>query len=180
MAKYVTKVLVTEEELNVMLENLGKVITEDYRGKQLVVIGILKGAFVFLSDLVRQIDIPLNIDFMSISSYGHGKESSGKINILKDCDCNIEGKHVLIVEDVIDTGLTLKHLMDMLKERKPASLKLCVAFDKPNRKVDIEADYVGLKLPNEFLVGYGLDYQDFYRNLPNVCVVSDDGEEEEI
>lgn len=178
MAKYVSKVLFHEDEIQDMVKRLGKELSEEYKGKQLVVIGILKGAFVFLSDLVRQIEVPLQVDFMSISSYGDEMSSSGEVKILQDCSIDIEGKHVLVVEDVIDTGLTLLKLKEILLGRNPASLSFCVAFDKPGRKVEMPVEFVGLQCPNEFIVGYGLDFQGFYRNLPSLCVVGDDGEEE--
>lgn len=179
MAKYVERILIPSEEIQEMVVRLGRQITEDYRGRKLLVIGILRGAFVFLSDLVRAIDVPLEVDFMAVSSYGAGTESTGVVKILKDCDVEITGKDVLIVEDIVDTGLTMSKLIELLQTRNPNSIALCAAFDKPaRRKVDVPLKYRGIQIPDEFIVGYGLDCQDFYRNLPDVCVVADDGLEE--
>lgn len=178
MAKYVSKILFTKDDIQNMVKRLGKEISNDYQGKELVLIGILKGAFIFLADLAREIETPCNIDFMSISSYGDEMTSSGEVKILKDLDISIEGKHVLVVEDTIDTGYTLAKLLNLLNQRNPASLNLCVAFEKPARKIEVDVKYVGLKTPDEFLVGYGLDYQGVYRNLSQLCVIGDDGEEE--
>lgn len=178
MSKYVTKVLFTSEEIQSMVKTLGKKITEDYQGKELVILAVLKGSFLFVADLVREIDIPCQVDFLEVSSYGNEKHSSGEVKILKDTRLSLEGKHVLVVEDLSDTGLTLKKLLELLEVRNPASLALCVAFDKPmNRTVELKADYIGLETPNEFVVGYGLDYQEFYRNLPSLCVLAEDTEE---
>lgn len=180
MSKYVTKVLFSSEEIQDMVKTLGKKITEDYQGKELVVLAVLKGSFLFVADLMREINVPCQVDFLEVSSYGNAKVSSGEVKIIKDTRLNLEGKHVLVVEDLSDTGLTLKKLLELLEERNPASLALCVAFDKPmNRTVDLKVDYVGLDCPNEFVVGYGLDYQEFYRNLPSLCVLAEDTEDAE-
>ena len=168
----ITKILVSKEEIAEMCSRLGKEITEDYRGKQVILICVLKGAFVFLADLIREIDLPCEVDFMSVSSYS-GKHSTGVVKIIKDLDTNITGKHVLIVEDIVDSGLTLKHLRDLLDTRNPSSIRICTAFDKPDRrKVEIFVDYIGMEIPDEFIVGYGLDLDQRYRNLPEVAVLN--------
>lgn len=171
----VERVLITKEEIDKKVAELGQQISRDYEGKELIVIGVLKGGVIFLSDLVRNINIPLYLDFMSVSSYGDSSESSGVVKINKDVDTNIAGKHVLIVEDIIDTGLTLNHLTELLSTRGPLSIKICAALDKPSRrKVDIKIDYKGIEIPDEFVIGYGLDYAGKYRNLPEVCVLRKD------
>nr|WP_307990595.1 hypoxanthine phosphoribosyltransferase [uncultured Niameybacter sp.] len=172
MQNDIARVLVTEEELKVRVKELGDAITAEYEGKDLLVVGILKGSSVFMSDLIRQIQIPLNIDFMIVSSYGNATESTGVVKIIKDIEQSISDKHVLIVEDIIDSGLTLKYLTEMLKMRKPASIKLCTLLDKPSgRKVEVDVDYVGFEMPDEFIVGYGIDYAEGYRNLPYVGIL---------
>ncbi len=165
-------VLISKEQIAATVRDLGRQISRDYNGKNPVMISILKGAFIFMADLVREVDIPCSIDFMSVSSYGSGSESSGRVKIIKDLDTNIEGKHVIVVEDILDSGVTLSYLSDMLMARKPASFAICTLFDKPDRrKTGIKADYSGINVPDEFLVGYGLDYDEKYRNLPDVCVL---------
>lgn len=172
MQNDIARVLVTEEELRVRVKELGEAITAEYEGKELLVVGILKGSSVFMSDLIRQIQIPLNIDFMIVSSYGNATESTGVVKIIKDIEQSISDKHVLIVEDIIDSGLTLKYLTEMLNMRKPASIKLCTLLDKPaGRKVEVDVDYVGFEMPDEFIVGYGIDYAEGYRNLPYVGIL---------
>lgn len=172
MQNDIARVLVTEEELRVRVKELGQAIQEDYKGKELLVVGILKGSSVFMSDLIRQIEIPLNIDFMIVSSYGNATESTGVVKIIKDIEQSISDKHVLIVEDIIDSGLTLKYLTEMLSTRKPASIKLCTLLDKPSgRKVEVDVDYVGFEMPDEFIIGYGIDYAEGYRNLPYIGVL---------
>lgn len=167
------KVLISREEIEKKIALLGKQITEDYKGGNLVIITVLKGAFVFAADLVRSIDLPLTFDFMAASSYGAGTCSSGNINIKKDIDIDIAGKDVLIVEDILDTGNTLCLLKKLLKDRGAKSVKICVALDKPaRRQADISADYVGFEVPDLFLIGYGLDYNELYRDLPYVGVLS--------
>ncbi|HOA80918.1 MAG TPA: hypoxanthine phosphoribosyltransferase, partial [Defluviitaleaceae bacterium] len=147
----------------------------DYRGKDLTVIGILKGSNIFMGDLIRKIDIPLQIDFMVVSSYGQSTESSGIVRVIKDLDYSIEGKNILIVEDIIDTGLTLAYLKEILLKRKPQSVKICSLLDKPaRRRVDLEVDYIGFETPDEFIVGYGIDYSEKYRNLPYIAVLKDE------
>ncbi len=168
----IERVLISNEELQKKVEELGAQISKDYEGKELVIIGVLKGGFIFLSDLARKITIPVDLDFISVSSYGDSSKSSGVVKIIKDVDTNIDGKHVLIVEDIIDTGLTLNHLVDLLKTRGPLSVRICAALDKPSRrKVDIKIDYKGIEIPDEFVIGYGLDYAGKYRNIPEVCVL---------
>ena len=164
--------LLTREQLAKRVAELGARITEDYRGKDLLMVGILKGAVVFFSDLIRHVDIPVSIDFMAISSYGNATKSSGVVRILKDLDHAIAGRHVIIVEDIVDTGKTLAFLKENLLARGAASLKICTLLDKPERRqVEIEADYFGFVIPNEFVVGYGLDYAEKYRNLPEIGVL---------
>ncbi|MDR1061589.1 MAG: hypoxanthine phosphoribosyltransferase [Clostridiales bacterium] len=150
-------------------------INEDYAGKEVTVIGVLKGAMIFLSDLVRELEMPVCIDFIVVSSYGVETETSGVVLLVKDIDSDIEGKHVLIVEDMIDTGVTLKYLKELFESRKPATLKVCAAFDKPERrKVDLSADYAGIRLADDFVVGYGLDFANMYRNLPDLRALAED------
>lgn len=166
-------VLYTEEQIEDRVAELGKQITNDYKGKDLVLIGILKGAIVFFSDLIREIKIPVTVDFMAVSSYGDSHESSGAVRILKDLDVSIEGKHILIVEDIVDTGLTLSYLKRILQSRNPQSIKVVSFLEKPERRiVDTKADYVGFSIPDEFVVGYGLDYAEQYRSLPYIGVLS--------
>ncbi len=157
------------------MRELGKKIEEDFKGSdEFVVVGLLKGAFVFVADLIREIEIPLKVDFLWVSSYGQSMESSGNIKVLKDLDTDIEGKDVLLVDDILDTGLTLKEIYDFLKLRNPARLKTCVFLDKKGRRVvDFKPDYVGFEVPNKFLVGYGLDWGEMGRNLRGVYSVED-------
>ncbi|MBG9982647.1 hypoxanthine phosphoribosyltransferase [Aerococcaceae bacterium DSM 111020] len=171
--KDIERVLVTREEIQAATQKLGKQITEDYGDKEIVVIGILRGAAIFMSDIIREIDLYMDIDFMDVSSYGDGTESSGEVKIIKDLDTNVRGKHLLIVEDIIDTGRTLKHLVDLFKYRQAESIKIATLLDKPERRIvkDIEADYIGIEIPNEFVVGYGLDFKQKYRNLPYIGVL---------
>lgn len=168
----IQEVLITKEEIQARTKELGAQITKDYEGKDLLVICILKGALPFMADLIREIQLPLSIDFMAVSSYGDATTSSGAVMILKDLETNINGRNVLIVEDIIDTGLTLKYLVENLQARKPASLKICTLLDKPDRrKVDIKVDYKGFQIPDAFVVGYGLDFAELYRNLPDICIL---------
>ena len=168
----VSNVLISEQQLRDKVDELGAQITLDYYGKDLFLIGILKGSVPFMADLMRRIDLPLEMDFMSVSSYGSSTSSSGVVKIIKDLDSDIKGKDVLIVEDVIDTGLTLAYLKDYLKARGPASVKLITMLDKPSgRKVDIKSDYVGFEVPDKFIVGYGLDVDQKFRNLPYISWV---------
>lgn len=172
MHKDIQKVLISEEEIAKRVKELGKQLTEEYKGKDLLIVGILKGCMLYLSDLVRAIDLPLTMDFMVVSSYGSATKSSGVVRIIKDLEREIEGKHVLIVEDIVDTGLTLSYLIENLKTRNPKSVKVCSLLDKPDRrKAHVDIEYVGFQIPDEFVVGYGLDYAEVYRNLPFVCVL---------
>ncbi|TAH63335.1 MAG: hypoxanthine phosphoribosyltransferase [Anaerolineaceae bacterium] len=164
--------MISEEEIAKKVKELGKQLTEEYKGKDLLIVGILKGCMLFLSDLVRAIDLPLTMDFMVVSSYGTTTKSSGVVRIIKDLEREIEGKDVLIVEDIVDTGLTLSYLVENFKTRNPKSVKICSLLDKPDRrKAQVDIEYVGFKIPDEFVVGYGLDYGENYRNLPYVCVL---------
>ena len=165
-------VLITEEQLGAKVRELGARLTEDYDGKMPILIGALNGATLFMSDLVRACRILLSIDFIAVSSYGGGTRSSGVVRILKDLDRNIEGRHVVIVEDIVDTGLTLSYLIESLSARHPASIRICALLDKAERRVaNVPLDYTGFQIPDEFVVGYGLDYDDLYRNLPYIGVL---------
>lgn len=168
----ILKISITEEEIQKRVQELGQQITQDYAGKSVLVIGILKGAMIFMADLVRNIKVPTYLDFMAVSSYGSSTQSSGAVRILKDLDKSIEGKHILIVEDIVDTGLTLNYLLDNLRSRGPASIKICTLLSKPERrKAAVDVDYNGFFIPDEFVVGYGLDYDERYRNLPYIAVL---------
>lgn len=172
MFKNIQKVLISEIELADRIAEMGRELTRDYADKNLFVIGVLKGANIFMSDLIRKIELPMVIDFMAVSSYGMSTESSGTVRILKDLDFSIEGKDVLIVEDIIDSGLTLNYLRKNLMDRKPSSLKICALLDKPERrKVEMIIDYTGFEIPDAFIVGFGIDYAENYRNLPFVAVL---------
>ena len=173
LEKDILKVLVTQEEIAEAVARLGKTLTEDYKDKEVVVVGILRGAAIFMANIIRAMDCYLTIDFMDVSSYGEALQSSGEVKIVKDLDTRVEGKDILIVEDIIDTGQTLKYIVDLLHYRKANSVKVCTLLDKKERRVNnMEADYVGLDIPNEFVVGYGLDYKQEYRNLPYIGVLS--------
>ena len=168
----VARVLISQQELQRRIAELGAQISTDYDGLDPLLLCVLKGGYVFLADLTRALTIPHSVDFMAVSSYGANTESSGVVRILKDLDVDISGRHVLIVEDIIDTGFTLTYLLDNLRVRNPASLRLCTLLNKPSRReVDLEIDYVGFVIPNEFVVGYGLDYGENYRNLNFVGVL---------
>ncbi|QGG46653.1 hypoxanthine phosphoribosyltransferase [Heliorestis convoluta] len=172
MDQVIERVLLTEVEIQKKVEELGAQISADYEGKDLLVVGILKGALVFMADLIRAIQIPVTIDFMAVSSYGQGATSSGAVRILKDLDRAVEDRHILIVEDIVDTGLTLNYLLDNLRSRGAASVKVCTILDKPNRRtIPIEPDYNGFVIPDEFVVGYGLDYAEKYRHFPYVAIL---------
>src|SRR5215203_2305219 len=172
MTSSVTEVLVSSEDIMEKVRELGERITEDYRGERLLLVGILRGAVVFLSDLMRHLQLPCEIDFMEVSSYGADTTSSGVVRILKDLEEDISGRHVLIVEDIIDTGLTLSYLRRSLLARKPASLEICALLSKPSRRrTDLDVRYLGFEVPDEFVVGYGLDYAGAYRNLPDICIL---------
>ena len=169
----ISEILITEEEIKNKIIELGKKISKDYKGKNLILVGILRGAVIFMADLARKISIPMVFDFIAISSYGAETKSSGVVRILKDLDVNIKGKDVLIVEDIVDTGLTLDYLLRMLKSRKPAIIKVCTFLTKTaRRKVNIKVDYSGFDIPNKFVVGYGLDYAGKFRNVPYVFTLN--------
>jgi len=168
----VGEVLVSAEEVQRRVAELGEQISRDYAGRSLLLVGVLKGAVFFLSDLMRYIDVPVEVDFMAVASYGSATDSSGVVRILKDLDASIEGRDVLIVEDIVDSGLTLQYLMRNLGSRNPSTLEVCALLTKPERrKVDLPTRYVGFEIPNRFVVGYGLDYDERHRNLPFVAVL---------
>lgn len=175
MNKDIEKILVTEEELAEITKKLGEQITRDYAGKKLLIVGVLKGSIYFLTDLSRHIDLPCQLDFIQASSYGSSTVSSGVIKITKDIAEDLTGFNVLLVEDILDTGKTLKHIHDMLIKRNPESIAVITLLDKPSRReADIHADYVGVDVPNAFVVGYGLDYDQFYRNLPYIGILKEE------
>lgn len=166
------RVLLTEDEVDAKIRALGKQISEDYAGKTVHLVCVLKGGVFFMCELAKRISVPVSMDFMSVSSYGSGTQSSGAVRIVKDLDEPLEGKNVLIVEDIIDSGNTLHYLVEILYKRNPESIKICTLLDKPDRRVaDVGVDYVGFEIPDEFVVGYGLDYAQKYRNLPYIGVV---------
>jgi hypoxanthine phosphoribosyltransferase len=172
--RLIADVLVEEVELQQRIAALGDELSRDYAGREPLLVGVLKGAVFFMADLVRRITIPCEIDFMAVSSYGSGTDSSGVVRILKDLDANIEGRHVLIVEDIVDSGLTLSYLVRNLQARRPASLEVCALLTKPERrKTDIICRYVGFEIPNRFAIGYGLDYGERYRSLPYVAALDE-------
>lgn len=166
------KVLISEEEVDARIRELGEKISKEYEGKQIHLICVLKGGVFFMCELAKRITVPVSMDFMCVGSYGDGTKSGGVVRLAKDLDESIENKEVLIVEDIIDSGNTLYYLMDVLRQRKPASLRLCTLLDKPDRRVkDVHVDWTGFEIPDEFVVGYGLDYAQKYRNLPYIGVV---------
>ena len=166
------KVLITEEEVDARIRELGEKISKEYEGKQIHLICVLKGGVFFMCELAKRITVPVSMDFMCVGSYGDGTKSSGVVRLAKDLDESIENKEVLIVEDIIDSGRTLAYLIEVLRQRKPASLRLCTLLDKPDRRVkDVHVDWTGFEIPDEFVVGYGLDYAQKYRNLPYIGVV---------
>ena len=168
----IDRILITKEEIAEKVAELADRISRDYNGKELVLAGVLKGGFVILADLMREISIPLDMDLIAVSSYGSDVHSSGVVKLIKDMDVSVEGKHVLIVEDIIDTGLTLSYLVENFKTRHPLSVKVFAFLNKPDRrKVKLDVDYTGFIIPDEFVVGYGLDYDNKYRQLPDICVL---------
>lgn len=168
----VEEILFDEEKIAEIVRNMGRQISEDYKGKNLLLVSVLKGSLIFMADLMREITVPCAIDFLSVSSYGSGTTTSGEVRILKDLDASLDGKDVLVVEDILDSGVTLSYLLKNLSARNPASIRLCTFLDKPERRrVNIKADYIGASVPDQFIVGYGLDYAEFYRNLPYVGVL---------
>jgi hypoxanthine phosphoribosyltransferase len=171
----VGEILIEQDVLQARIGELGQEISKEYEGRDLLLVGVLKGAVFFMADLMRELSVPCEIDFMAISSYGASTDSSGVVRILKDLDANISGRDVLVVEDIIDSGLTLSYLMRSLKARKPASLEICALLTKPDRReIDVPVRFVGFEIPNKFVIGYGLDFAERYRNLPYVAVLHPD------
>jgi hypoxanthine phosphoribosyltransferase len=171
----VGEILISADELQTRIRELGREITDEYAGRELLLVGVLKGAVFFMADLMRHLRVPCEIDFMAISSYGASTDSSGVVRILKDLDINIEGRHVLVVEDIIDSGLTLSYLVRNLESREPASLEVCALLTKTaRREIEVDVRWVGFEIPNKFVIGYGLDFAERYRNLPYVGVLHDD------
>ncbi|HZK00031.1 MAG TPA: hypoxanthine phosphoribosyltransferase [Tissierellaceae bacterium] len=175
MKKAIKEVLLTEEEITTRVKELGKEISRDYQGQDLLLVGILKGAVIFMAELCKNIDLPITIDFMAVSSYGNSSRSTGEVKIVKDLDFSVEGKDVLIVEDIIDTGLTLAYLTDNLRKRGANSVRIVTLLDKPDRRnIEVKVDYLGFSIPDEFVIGYGLDYAELYRNLPFVASLKEE------
>ena len=175
LERAVGEVLIDQETLSSRVAELGAEVSADYDGRDLLLIGVLKGAVFFMADLMRHITVPCEVDFMAISSYGDSTDTSGIVRILKDLDINIEGRDVLVVEDIIDSGLTLSYLMRNLESREPASLEICALMTKPSRRqIDVPVRYIGFEIPDRFVIGYGLDFAERYRNLPYVAVLSDE------
>ena len=172
LEKAIQEVLFTEEELDRRVREIAKEIEKDYEGQEIMLISVLRGSFVFMADLCRRIDLPCTLDFMSVSSYGKGTSSSGQVQITKDLSSDISGKHIIVVEDILDSGNTLSYLLRILEQRHPASIRLCTLLDKPDRRVKpVEVHYSGFTIPDAFVVGYGLDYAEEYRNLPYIGVL---------
>ena len=168
----IERVLFSEEELDKRVSEIAAEINRDYAGKEPMLISVLRGSFVFMADLIRKIEVPCTVDFMAVSSYGRGTTSSGQVQITKDLSDDIEGKDIIVVEDILDSGNTLSYLLQLLQARKPASMKLCTLLDKPDRRVkEVHVDYTGFTIPDEFVVGYGLDYAEKYRNLPYIGIL---------
>jgi hypoxanthine phosphoribosyltransferase len=171
--------IVTQEEMRARIKELGKQIAIDYAGKDLVLVGVLKGAYAFYADLARAIRIPMRVDFLIVTSYGSQSKTSGKVKVITELTEDIKGKDVLLVEDIVDSGLTVQNLMKTLSKHKPKSVKICTLLSKPERRtIDVALDYIGFKIPNKYVVGYGLDYQQKYRNLPYLAVLDMEGEQE--
>jgi len=169
-------ILFSREEIESTVKKLAAQISKDYCDKPPILVGVLKGSFVFMADLIRLLDFTLEVEFVKLSSYGRGKESAGKIRVLQGLRSSIKGRDVLVIEDIVDTGLTTAFLLDYLSKKRPASLKLCVLTDKPSRRqVQVDIDYLGLTVPDKFIVGYGLDYDERFRNLPDICCLEDEG-----
>ena len=165
-------ILFTREEVEATVKKLAAEIRKDYQGKCPLLIGILKGSFVFMADLIRLLNFPLEVEFITLSSYGRGRESSGKIRVVKGLAAEVKGRDVLVIEDIVDTGLTISFLLDYLRKKKPASLKLCALTDKPSRRqIPVTIDYLGFTVPNKFIVGYGIDWDERFRYLPDICFV---------
>ncbi len=175
MKNDIEEVLISKEDIDLKVKEMGKQISEDYKGKDLLLIGVLKGAFIFLADLMRHISIPVEVDFMAVSSYGTSTKSSGVVRIMKDLDSTIEGKEILFVEDIIDTGLTLNYLIKNFKTRGAKSVNACTLLDKPERReADVSVKYKGFDIPDKFIVGYGLDYAQKYRNLDQIYILKEE------
>lgn len=173
MMEDIQEMLFTERQIAVIVERIGQEISRDYKGKNLLLVSVLKGSVVFMADLMRSITIPAKIDFMATSSYGSGTKTSGVVKIIKDLDIPLSGYDIVLVEDILDSGKTLSYLIELLKDRGPKSLQICTLFDKPERReAQVEARYVGAQIPDEFIVGYGLDYDEKYRNLPFVGILN--------
>lgn len=171
--------MVTQEEMRARIKELGKQIATDYAGKDLVLVGVLKGAYAFFADLARAIRIPMRVDFLIVASYGGQSKTSGKVKVITELTEDVKGKDVLLVEDIVDSGLTVQYLVKTLAKHKPKSIKVCTLLSKPDRRtIDVQLDYVGFKIPNKYVVGYGLDYQQKYRNLPYLAVLDLEGEQE--
>ena len=172
LEKDIQEVLFSEEQLKKRVEELGKQIQQDYAGKKIMLIAVLRGSFVFMADLCRSIDLPCTLDFMSVSSYGKGTSSSGQVQITKDLSEDISDRHIIVVEDILDSGNTLSYLLKVLENRRPASIRLCTLLDKPDRRVkQVDVHYCGFSIPDAFVVGYGLDYAEMYRNLPYIGIL---------
>lgn len=168
------EILITKEEIEKEVARLAQEISRDYQGKHPLLLGILKGSFIFMADLIRLLDIPVELDFVNLSSYGSARVTSGEIKVVQGLRCPVKGRDVLVIEDIVDTGLTVGYFLNYLKKRKPSSLKLCALFDKPSRrKISVPIDYRGFTIPNRFMVGYGLDYNQRFRHLPDLYVVED-------
>ena len=173
--KDLKKVLLSEEQIKITVQELAEKINKDYEGKKLLIVIILKGSFVFAADLIRKINLPLELDFMVVSSYGAGTESSGIVKIIKDLNESVKGKNVLVIEDILDSGITLSNLLEVLKVRQPESLEICTLLNKPERrKAKVNAKYIGCDIPDEYIVGYGLDFDEQYRNLPYIGVLKEE------
>jgi hypoxanthine phosphoribosyltransferase len=167
------KVLLRRSAIERRVQQMGRRITRDFRGQRVHLVGVLKGACYFLADLSRQIDLEVSLDFIAVASYGRGKQSSGQVRLLKDLDSSVQGMNIILVEDILDTGFTLNYLLRLLRQRKPRTLRIAALLDKPERRIKpVKARYVGFKIPNEFVVGYGLDYAERYRNLKDICILS--------
>ena len=171
--------MVTQEEMRARIKELGKQIATDYAGKDLVLVGVLKGAYAFYADLARAIRIPMRVDFLIVASYGGQSKTSGKVKVITELTEDVKGKDVLLVEDIVDSGLTVQYLVKTLAKHKPKSIKVCTLLSKPDRRtINVQLDYIGFKIPNKYVVGYGLDYQQKYRNLPYLAVLDLEGEQE--
>ncbi|MDH4270252.1 MAG: hypoxanthine phosphoribosyltransferase [Dehalococcoidia bacterium] len=168
------KILISRDQIAEAVDRLAREINRDYQGKQPLLISVLQGSFVFMADLIRQLDLPLELDFVRLASYGAARESSGKVRVVQGVKTPVEGRDILVIEDIVDTGITICFLLDYLRKKKPASLKLCTLTDKPSRRsVPVPIDYLGFTVPNKFIVGYGLDFDEKFRNLPHICTLED-------